>query len=425
MSFLHIVSLITPKCIKRYYHVTKIKLIARQFAKQYDKVLLRLKTQDKVKVAFFLIHSSVWKFDCLFKLMQENEKFDPIIIICPYKAYGKDVMLDDMAKCEEMIKKKGYPYLSTYNQEQDSWLDVKNELKPDIVFFTNPYDGLTKEEYYILNYTDSLNCYVTYSSVVFGNLQWELNQPFHNYIWKYFIENDIIKKLANESRTSKIQNCEVTGFPVFDDRSRTEYKTSNVWHHQQKIKIIWAPHHTIEDNPIIHFSTFLAYATPMWELAQQYKDTVQFAFKPHPILRNKLTLLWGKDKTDEYYDMWANGENTQFENGEYIDLFFTSDAMIFDSVSFISEYLYTQKPSLFINVDPTKLVLNEFGRIAISCHEKATNMAQIIAFVDRIIRGDIDPKAGQKKLFYEKYIAQYHTPNASTNILEYLTKTIA
>ena len=74
------------------------------------------------------------------------------------------------------------------------------------------------------------------------------------------------------------------------------------------------------------------------------------AFKPHPILKPKLYkhALWGKERTDAYYHCWETMENTQLEMSDYIDLFMTSDAMIFDSVSFMTEYLYTKKPALFL-----------------------------------------------------------------------------
>lgn len=43
------------------------------------------------------------------------------------------------------------------------------------------------------------------------------------------------------------------------------------------------------------------------------------------------------------------------------DLFLTSDAMIFDSISFMAEYMATGKPSLFTSGKRNVLDFDEFG----------------------------------------------------------------
>src|SRR5690606_6795936 len=146
---------------------------------------------------------------------------------------------------------------------------------------------------------------------------------------------------------NKGKNVVITGFPSLDTLLDKTYKPKNYWKHNQKIKIIWAPHHTIEGTETINFSNFLQYSEVIVELTEKYKDHIQIAFKPHPILYPKLSKIWSKEKTDIYFTKWKEGTNTQIEEGDYIDLFLTSDGMIFDSCSFLNEYLYTQKPSIF------------------------------------------------------------------------------
>ena len=63
----------------------------------------------------------------------------------------------------------------------------------------------------------------------------------------------------------------------------------------------------------------------MIEIALLYKDKVQIAFKPHPLLKEKLIKLWGAQATDDYYRKWDNLPNGQLETGDYVDLFKTSD----------------------------------------------------------------------------------------------------
>jgi len=94
--------------------------------------------------------------------MIESEKFEPIIVICPYTTFGKDLMEKEMKYAMSFFKKKGYRTVSTYNKKSKLWIDVKKTINPDIVFFTNPHH-ITKSEYYINNYLDRLTCYVPYS----------------------------------------------------------------------------------------------------------------------------------------------------------------------------------------------------------------------------------------------------------------------
>lgn len=99
----------------------------------------------------------------------------------------------------------------------------------------------------------------------------------------------------------------------------------------------------------------------MIDIAVKYADQIQWAFRPHPMIKAKLEKRWGKNETDEYYDKWSNMGNTQYEDGEFIDLFMTSDAMILDSISFIAEYTITNKPALFTIGKNTRVMLNEYG----------------------------------------------------------------
>ena len=56
--------------------------------------------------------------------------------------YGEDNMLREMNQAFNAFNKKGYKTVKTL-KDNGTWLNVRNEIKPDIVF-TNPYK-LTKE----------------------------------------------------------------------------------------------------------------------------------------------------------------------------------------------------------------------------------------------------------------------------------------
>jgi CDP-glycerol glycerophosphotransferase (TagB/SpsB family) len=132
---------------------------------------------------------------------------------------------------------------------------------------------------------------------------------------------------------------------------------------------------------------------------------VQFAFKPHPVLKFRLLNLWGAERTESYYRQWQTLPNTQLEEGYYNDLFLTSDAMIHDSITFTAEYIYTRKPVLFTVRDSSmENCWNEFGDKAFNLHYRAYSESDIENFINDAVLNGNDPKAADRTAFYSEYL---------------------
>lgn len=398
------------------------------FKYRYCLVKKRLRRKEQINIAFFIIHASVWKLDELYKRFQLDKRFNPVVFICPCITFDEVLMINEMNEVEQLLIRKKYKYVNTYNRENNNWVNVRKEFHPDIVFFTNPYFGITKKEYYITNYKSSLNCYVPYSYTCDWLYDYQYNQALSNLVWRYFLESDISKKLSKKHSFVNGRNAIVTGFPSLDVLFDKEYIPNNAWKHSQSYKLIWAPHHSIGElgNEAITFSTFLQFSDCMIAVAEKYKDQVQIAFKPHPILKSKLYkhAEWGQKRTDEYYQLWDTMENTQLESSDYIDLFKTSDAMIFDSVSFITEYLYVKKPALFLCREGVEEQLNEMGKMSCAIHYKGYCENDIYNFVDNNILNGIDTQYAKRESFYNDYLLLSNNRTASDNIYQEIEKTI-
>ena len=395
----------------------------KQFQSRYPKILDRIRKKEKIKVAFFMIHCSMWKCDKLFQLMLADDKFEPIIVICPSIDFGEDAMIESFRRSEEFVKLRKYPYVMTLNFQTGEWLDVKRETKPDIIFFTSPYRGITRKEYYILNYTDSLTCYVPYSIGDHHRLNISHNQALHNLLWKLFAETDIHKQFAIDVALNKGVNVITTGAPGADIYLDKDYTPKNSWKGSEKKqlkKIIWAPTFATDRNMSsrLTVSSFFAYSDYMLELATKYKDEVQFSFKPHPVLKPILYAHadWGQAKTDNYYSSWNSLENTQLEEGEYGDLFLTSDAMIHDCGTFLIEYLYVDKPVLRTNRNASITDgLNKFGIMAYNMHYHAWTKEDIDSFVKNVIEG-IDEMREEREQFKQEHLLPPNNQSATNNI---------
>lgn len=408
------------KSLREKLKSTFLNFRFKQIQGNHKRVLHKLKQKDKIKVAFFLIHESVWKYDGVYGLMANDNRFDPIVVVCPYITYGEETMFREMNKAYNSAKNKGFNVIKTYDETTKQWLDVKSEIKPDMVFFSNPHK-LTKDEYYIDHFNDSLTCYVPYN---FGNshlYQQMHNQLFHNYLWRLFAETEFHKDLSIKYARNRGINVIVTGYPGTDILLDKNHFSENIWKQKDNRikKIIWAPHHTIDDNTaFLSYSSFLIYAEFMVRIAHEYKGKIQMAFKPHPILFNRLCQLpnWGTERTKNYYNQWERMENGQLVEGGYIDLFLTSDAMIHDSGSFLIEYLYTGKPVLHTNRDENiSDRLNAFGTLAFNQHYHAKNELDIKKFIEDVLNNK-DEKKAERELFLASKLLLPNQMSASENI---------
>lgn len=413
------------KCLKKVNFTIKLEKIRRN----HQKALKRIRKKEKVKVVFFLIHDSVWKYEGVYKLMEQDERFEPIVVVCPYITYGEEYMLRVMKAALNSFKEKGYNVINSFNDETGEWINVKKEIKPDIIFFTNPHK-LTKDAYYIDNYLDCLTCYVPYTYLVTHMLDMHYNQKFHHFLWRHFCETKMHEDFSHKYLKKNNFNTKVTGFPGLDPLYERKETNSKVWKNTNENlkRIIWAPHHTIDnDKNFLSYSNFVKYAQFMLELNHKYKESIQMAFKPHPILRLKLYKHkdWGKEKTNIYYNRWAEMPNGQLEEGDYLDLFASSDAMILDSASFMVEYLFTGKPSLFTKRDKDiEKRFNDFGKLIYHKLYHANNENDITNFINKVVLGSKDIMFEDRNNIFRNIVLPPKGKTASENIFNELLKEI-
>lgn len=387
-----------PSQMKRYIRNTR---------KRQQQTLTALKGKPKITVAFFLQTPSTWKLDALYRRLQQAERFKPVVVICPYNLhlnYSKMECLRVMEQTVKFAQSRGYSYVSMYDEKRKRWLDVKKAINPDAVFFTKPYKD-TAPQCYIYRFREKLTCYTGYGYNAVSTYDRSYNLPLHNLLHHHFVENDFLKQLAQQNSTCKGDNLTVASAVGMEALLRKDYAPRDVWKPQAttKKRIIWAPHHTLDY--LFCFGTFLTYCSAMLDLAKKYESSVQLAFKPHPVLKFRLINMWGQQKTDEYYRLWQQMPNTQLEEGDYSDLFLTSDALIHDGATFTIEYLHTKKPAMFlVKNEKIKTEWNPFGLQAFNLHYHAHSAQEVEDFIRQVALGGSDPKAPAREAFYAEYL---------------------
>lgn len=390
------------------------------------KELQSLKAKKKIKIIFFVIHDSVWKYEELYALLEKNKKFEPLVVIIPLVRDGKPVMeLFEQSKL--YFQEKKYNFFSSLDSD-NRWVDIEKILEPDVIFFTNPHK-LTFDKYYIGHFKDKLTCYVPYAFVVISEIWMHYQQDFHQYVWRYFVETPHHKEFSKKYLKLNSKNIRVTGYPGLDKIFDNNYNPVSPWKkvNNSTKKIIWAPHHTIKGYEVnLDYSNFLESADLMFEILEKRKD-IQIAFKPHPILKENLSKesVWGAEKTKRYYSKWNEIKSGQLVEGNYIDLFYYSDAMITDSASFIAEYLYIDKPCFFQMKDKdVKLRFNSFGQLIFDYLYKGYTKNDIINFIEETVVLENDYLREERNKFFVKNILPKNKKTATLNIYKELTKNL-
>lgn len=417
--------------LQNYLPAVYAKLLAikrrqtwEQQQKAYAAEVERLRgTKEPLNVVFMVLYSAVWKYDSVYKLMEKDPMFNPLILVCPVADYGKEHMVENFRPTVEMFKKKGYNVMSAYDETTDTFVNI-DDLKPDLLMYAFQWSSHVDPRYNVYTLQKYLKCYVNYS---FKNnpFEWSIASREQGIMWMYFSECEDNKKLAQSFNQREFQNIHVVGYPIYDEVQATEAVGKDWKIKDNSLKrIIWAPHHSIEgSDKAIKLSTFLLFADDMLEFKNKYKDKVQFAFKPHPQLKPALYKHkdWGKERTDAYYKEWEEGDNSSFVAGEYIDLFKSSNGMIHDSHSFTVEYLYVDKPVMFMTNYDRESQCNAVGKRAFAAHYHGTSREDIKSFIEDVVIDGKDTMSEKRHQFYQDILVPPNGKSVAENIISEIT----
>lgn len=423
-EIVHRIEAYVPDAALKAYREIKRFLIWKRQQFAYSKAIKRARAKKGLLNVIFIVNDvSEWKYDSLYRLMITDKDFNPVILVCPLIIHYSTKQAQDIyQRTIDTFSNRGYTIIKASESVTSQGIEVET-LSPDIIFYSSLWTRYMHSKYshsYLRKY---LKCYIDYGYCSIAD-EWGYASAFHGLMWRYFTECEDMKELALKAQPKELVNAVVTGYPIYDEYENAEGDTSDWKNPDSKCKrVIWAPHHTIEGhNGLLRFSTFLENAEPMLEYAQSQKR-IQFAFKPHPLLLQALYdhPQWGKERADTYYKKWADGENTSLVTGAYIDLFKSSDAMIHDCGSFIVEYLYSQKPVMYLGGNREEQS-NIVGKKAYACHYHGNNIDDIRHFIEDIVLGGNDPMKGQRERFYKDILLPPHGCSVAENIINEIKK---
>ena len=384
----------------------------------YERILREKKAKERLKVVFFVMSVDMWKSDELFKLLLNDNRFEPYIIPQLLQNNSLSQNSQRQLSIRKYCEQKGFPYKDAINVKTGEVIDI-HQFCPDIVFYSQPYNAGLKRHRIEKLWSNALFAYIPYC------LNLELDPIYYTFLyqnicWKYYCAVNLNKEYESTLLYNKGCNMVVVGHPLFEAIEKSRGNETCLWKDKShnKIRLIWAPHHSILPNDI-GYSNFLQLADLMQDYARKHVNDIEIAFKPHPVLKSKLMNLkeWGEVRTNQYYDFWKDSPNTILVDGPYSDLFMTSDAMIHDSASFTCEYLYTGKPVMFItnNAEEHKKGLNNLGKACFDLHYLGSNIEDINKFVNEVVIKGEDDMLHQREVFVRSELIQ----QGATSVLIY------
>ncbi len=408
--------LIKKKRLKKYPSLRRFFWKRGTIYRDMERRAAAMRQKDIITVVFMVIDLPCWKSDSVYQMMKNHPRFFPIIWVVP-ELQVKDED-ERLRKREEAIK---HFQTLQYTCEENCTLEqLREKYNPDIIFLSKPYDGITP--WNKRDFDKELICYIPYTFQVVtsdGMLYGD-----ENIIWRNFYASANICKEAQDCMTNAGANVYQVGAPMAD-----AYLGHSCSVHSKKVwkampghykRVIWAPHWSIGSVSWFNVATFLEVAEGMRELAEKYKDSIQFAFKPHPLLRDTLYQHpdWGKERTDAYYAFWANSSNSQLETGTYSELFKQSDAMIHDCGSFITEYLFVDKPCMYLMRDDAYTGFNQDALLALDCYYKGKDINDIDIFLQRLLQGAEDIMASPRKKYRKQHLVPPHGKSCAENVID-------
>lgn len=409
------------KIIKQLVLVCFVRFIHPLIIKSQQRWLhYRVMRGGKIRVVFLAMNLGMWRYQRVYERFVKDKRFDVKIVLSPSYQFEKSEQARDIQILRNYFTSYSIPFVDWDFFNEESLLNLRTDIRPDILFYPQQYRSVYYPDHSFVKFLDKLLCLCPYGLAT-EEENWTYNTGFHNIAWKLFYTNRSELYAARRLAINKGKNVVVTGYPNMTEYlSKDNSHANDVWkvNDRRFKRIIWAPHYSInphEDE--LYLSNFLRMADLMLLIADEFKDRILIAFKPHPKLRTKLYAHpdWGVDRTDSYYKQWEESGNTQLETGAFIDLFKTSDAMIHDCDSFQIEYLYLNKPVMFVSNGVDQKGTSLLREEAMKCHYIGRNNDDIRRFVNMVIRGE-DIMEEKRQQFFKRYLLPENGTDVAFNI---------
>lgn len=408
--------------VKRFFSKFVLLLDANICQKKINNKILLLKNKEKIKVAFLHMYATDCQNLCIFEAMINSDFFDPYFIVNPDVFRSYDNLIFQYNRTIKNLKEKygSERVICGYDTDTKVFFDFTKDF--DLMTTNNPYD-IMAHKYFTIKYWGKRGIPVFYISYFYMGrckvTEENFRLPQFNYIWKIFVENNSTVEIARKTELLKGKNVVLSGYPKLDEYYKLKDRSNG-----KKI-VILAPHHTINDSATTSTGSFLEYYDILKRLPGLFPDLF-FVFRPHPLLFENLKQYWNKEEIDNWLNEFLMNKNTSYSTeGNYLQLFKDSTALIHDCGSYAAEYMYTGKPCAFMYKKSFNLgkSFTPFGKECIENHYALKTESDFIKFIQEVVIGENDIRKIRRLEFAnDKVMVNY--PNATVFIMDDIKSTI-
>ena len=395
---------------KDFFYNKKIEQNIAFIKKNQRKVKQKLKNKKHLNVAFYVYDSAKWKCQSVYELLESNKNFTPFIFVTKCNAPKSNFnyqTADDVKNNYNYFNSKGMRVKCAFDFEKNKFIPFeKINPKPDIIIYQHPWYVETSQGPVVCS-KFALTYYIPYYiSDIDNSIEYDLR--FHRYIYRYFVPDEIIRKNYAPNMYDKGEKLVVAGHPQLDF-----YLKKN--NDNEKKYVIYAPHWTVcGDN--LRYSTFDWNGYEILKFAQNHPE-IDWVFKPHPCLFNFLYMsgYMSKKSAQEYYKSWEKISKACYD-GDYMELFQKSYALITDSGSFLIEYLFTKQPCIHLVSEHFKP--NESVKNICKTYYNAYNIEEMTNLFEEVLINKNDYKK-QERL---NLLKELNYPNCAEIIVNNLSE---
>jgi len=426
----NIMRVVDQKYLNRLIKNLYVKYIQRKQKKIIAKSVLQNENVKKIKIQklqkkreinvyFLSTHPSQWACNDLYHLFESCTRFRPFVILANEWGYGEraDVGHIDFYKNKYRIK----------GSDKKNHAPVINPEEYCIIIYSQPIEG-KNYTYCISKFSNALTIFLSYGIPVDNNCHLLYSRDFNKYVSYQYVLNCHVVKHARNYEKGLESNMIETGYIGCDEILKSTYRCPvNHFMKSRKKIIIWAPHHSIEKYCEYPFSNFLTMAEFMLNVRSEFENEVVFVFKPHPGLKEKLYNHpdWGVEKTDNYYDQWKNKANSLLSELEYNEIFLKSDAMILDSISFLSTYQAVKKPICFVMRKENSISkFSNIGKQCLSSSYVVLDYKEILSFINNVVLKGNDPLSYKRELTWKYLYGKFPRGNSSELIFNHINSIV-
>ncbi len=334
-------------------------------------------------VYFVVTQMEIWLNTELFRSLNATKRLDCTVLLFPDFESTTDNFARSVSEKEDDCKRLGLKFISCWDTSQNKVAIHPSMLQPGFIFYEQPLKSLCENWEVKAVVGNHLILYFPYGMLLANLPKLHYRLDFYFYCYRISVESIPRKILFAIHSPFLLFKTRLTGFP----KSEVIFSKPTKLASQENFSCTWAPHWSVSPNSIISVSSFLRISNNIIDIALANPD-IQFNFRPHPRLKHELEQQ--KTKTSELFDFiekWNRLPNTKVITGsEYTNEIRMSDLLITDSISFLYEFLSTEKP-IIITTPKINQNFNALGKLIASVSYRAVDALNIEYQIHRIRAG--------------------------------------